>query len=57
MMEMETALWIYGGGVPAWCLLMSATDEQVDWAYLGSALIWPVMAIHVAGRLIRLALR
>jgi hypothetical protein len=52
-MDIQTALTIYAIGIPAWCFFMSFTGGTVDFAYGVSALIWPVMAIHVFARRLR----
>ena len=56
-MDYTTIAAIYAGGVFFWCFLMSVMGERVDGAYFLSALIWPTMALHMAGVIIRIAIK
>lgn len=52
-MTIMDGFYIWLAGALFWCVLMSAQGSGVDRSYLISAVIWPIMGLHLIGRGIR----
>jgi hypothetical protein len=57
MMDITTYFYIWLGGASMWCILMSAQGDEVDRCYIFSAIVWPVMLLHIIGQILRKVLK